>query len=279
MTKDILEYTNSTFQLKSKAKTNFYNFGCYRNFANSKKMIKNVCMWVNMIILISTITLIILFIDMHMKTIYSSLNIFVANPQPNQLAIYDISSNSSKKEDSFKDYVSSEDVSTKQVEKIVHSHQGSETNLNIVTNNELTHQATEPKTTLDNTIQVNEEKVSEHTSEHKEIKKNNLYYEVLNVLEYEDAIEEDKRTFLHTIRDIFFDKEYIITLFAPRSPFFNRLTLKFITLSYLISTMFFINGLLYTESRIRDRYNYQKDINVSYLFTHYILYCFISTVV
>ena len=43
--------------------------------------------------------------------------------------------------------------------------------------------------------------------------------------------------------------------------------------------MFFINGLLYTESRIRDRYNYQKDINVSYLFTHEILYCFISTVV
>lgn len=96
--------------------------------------------------------------------------------------------------------------------------------------------------------------------------------EELNDMDFEDALEEDKRHFGRMMLDIIIVKQIIIRTIAEKNTFFP-LALRVVLFLISITVHLFLNAILFTDTYISKRYKYEKEITILYILTQELSKC------
>ena len=91
--------------------------------------------------------------------------------------------------------------------------------------------------------------------------------EELNEMEYEEAIENDKRNFCRYYLDIISEKQFLLSPILYKSAF-RPLSLKMSMFFFCLLTFFFINAMFFTEEYISKRFDSDDKLNFAYIIKH-----------
>ena len=94
----------------------------------------------------------------------------------------------------------------------------------------------------------------------------------LNEMEYEEALENDKRSFCKFYFDVMSEKQVILSPILYSSVF-RPITLRISMLVFCILTFFFINAMFFTEEYISNRYDSNEKLDFVYMIKHELKKC------
>ena len=96
---------------------------------------------------------------------------------------------------------------------------------------------------------------------------NQMSGEELNSLDYEEALDSDKRSFCSMLIDIVIENQIFMSTIASKS-IFNPISIRLLMLIFTISAFFFFNGIFFTEEYVSNRYTSNKKLDLLYIFTN-----------
>ena len=162
-------------------------------------------------------------------------------------------------------------------------------NILIQINNNNNYNGNQPSTSLSSSISKNQ-LIKEHVNNRpfnkfiKNIKKKiskelgnnkNLNAQELNALEYDSALDIDKRTFLQMYYDLIKRKQLIFFAFVPNNDY-NLIVLKISLFILNFSTLLVINGFFISDDTMHKIYNLKGDIDFFFEVTKTLYSTFIS---
>lgn len=100
----------------------------------------------------------------------------------------------------------------------------------------------------------------------------------LNELEYEEALENDKRSFCKFYFDVMSEKQVILSPILYSSVF-RPITLRISMLVFCILTFFFINAMFFTEEYISNRYDSNEKLDFVYMLKHELKKCILASLI
>ena len=225
--------------------TNIEMFRCYKLIPDIRfNFVPNYANWIMIPIIIGLIVLSIIFIFSQMKMIYSNLNKHLPfSPPLKEIGkeIDDI--------ESLQIYNEIDQDRNNPIRTLPYSSSSN----NLVYKGE----------GYVSTNCISEEKprsqIEEETSKEEEVDINEL-----NEMDYRDALKNDHRSFCRYFLNIITEKQIILSTILNRSVFYP-ISLRLILLFFTISSFFFLNGMLFTEEYITERYNTTETLDVWYV--------------
>ena len=91
-------------------------------------------------------------------------------------------------------------------------------------------------------------------------------------MDFEEALEEDKRHFGRMMLDVIIVKQIIIRTIAEKNTFFP-LALRVVLFLISITVYLFLNAILFTDTYISKRFKYEKEITILYILTQELSKC------
>ena len=248
--------------------SNLYMFTCYKNIFRFSMFFGNYGSMIIISCVISYIGLYIIFYCVQLEQVYACINTYVSNPPPVQKKVdktkglnvnrvintntkqqqqprtnvYQLSSDNKKLtmyNDDIDIRTSMADISEKGMIK-KYSRQ---TSIDAKSSTELTQ--SQNKDTNDNNNTVS-----------------NVFE--LNEMDYDEAIKYDKRSYLRFLLDLIIQNNIIFCTILGKYVFYP-ISLRIITLIFVLSGFFFFNGVFFSEEYITQRYNSKSKLNFVYI--------------
>lgn len=204
---------------------NFYMFKCFKNLLKIDSLLSNYGNWIYIGCFASYSVLVMIFSLFQIKKIYSTLNVLVACP--------------SVEKNNFMEskYLNADEKQVSQYKS---------TNTNILCNSNSDELVIDD---MKNQIQITNIEVTP---------------EELNLLEFEEAVDMDKRSFCRMTLDIICENQIFINTVTSKS-IFNPFSIRLLMLIFTISAFFFFNGLFFTEEYVANRYTSDSSLNLWYI--------------